>query len=407
MKSRILLAQLVVSPCVSAFGADHHVPRDFGTIQEAIDAANLGDWVIVHPGHYPETIDLNGKAIVVTSTDPLDHAIVSSTVIDANGTGSVVTFASEEGPNTILQGFRLTGGTGTAYDGDEGPGFGGGGIYCSGPVSPMIRSCIVSNNHVDGGWARGGGIYCHEGASPTVHGCLIRSNSVSGNPAAGGATTSWEGSPTFENVVMEDNWLIDTNLADLTYGGAMSSTYSEVTVRNSILRNNTAHVYRAGGVDCSFSSYLFENCILEGNSGHGIVLDNESTALLRNCVITNSMSTGLTSVTGSFATLLNTIVWNNGDVAIDVEYSSHVEATYSNIAGGWPGSGNFEADPVFTSLRRFDYLLDPDSPCVDSGDPSIDDALSDWHPRWPAYYPNGRRSDVGAYGGPGNWDWLD
>ncbi len=271
----------------------------------------------------------------------------------------------------------------------------------------MIRSCIISDNHVDGGWGRGGGIYCHEGASPTIHGCKIRANSVSGNPAAGGATTSWESSPTFENTVMEDNFLVDTSLADLTYGGAMSSTYSKVTVSNCILRNNTAHVYRAGGVDCSFSDYLFENCIVDENSGHGIVLDNESSATLNNCVITNSSMTGLTSVTSSSATLLNTIVWNNGSVAIDVEYPADVNATYSNIAGGWPGSGNLDVDPVFTTVGRFDYLLDPNSPCVDAGDPLIEDALSDWHPRWPGYYLNSPRSDVGAYGGPGNWSWLD
>ena len=37
---------------------------------------------------------------------------------------------------------------------------------------------------------------------------------------------------------------------------------------------------------------------------------------------------------------------------------------------------------------------------------SGEDGLYDSHPRWPEWYPNGARSDMGAYGGPGNADWL-
>jgi len=58
-------------------------------------------------------------------------------------------------------------------------------------------------------------------------------------------------------------------------------------------------------------------------------------------------------------------------------------------------------------VRGFDYLLRPGSPCIDTGDPSVEDSLYDWHPRWPDWYPNGARSDMGAYGGPGNSGWLE
>ena len=55
----------------------------------------------------------------------------------------------------------------------------------------------------------------------------------------------------------------------------------------------------------------------------------------------------------------------------------------------------------------FDWLLGPESPCIDTGDPTIEDAISDWHPRWPPWYPNGPRSDMGAYGGVGNDGWIE
>ncbi len=69
-----------------------HVPGDFPTIQEAIDAAMDGDEVDVHPGTYNETINLLGKAITLRSSDGPDV-----TTIDAQGSGNVVTSTSFDG----------------------------------------------------------------------------------------------------------------------------------------------------------------------------------------------------------------------------------------------------------------------------------------------------------------------
>ncbi|MAE72322.1 MAG: hypothetical protein CME06_17870 [Gemmatimonadetes bacterium] len=79
---------------------------------------------------------------------------------------------------------------------------------------------------------------------------------------------------------------------------------------------------------------------------------------------------------------------------------------YSDVQGGWPGEGNIDADPRFTNIRGYDVLLRPDSPCIDAGTLAVEDEISDWHPRWPPWYPNGSRSDMGAYGGSDNGGWL-
>lgn len=74
------------------------VPKDYPTIQQAIDAAVDGDEIIVAPGTYREAINLLGKAIHLHSSDGPDV-----TTIDAAGLGtSVVTCAAGEGPDTIL-----------------------------------------------------------------------------------------------------------------------------------------------------------------------------------------------------------------------------------------------------------------------------------------------------------------
>ena len=112
LKAGFLVMWAVLAFSVQAFGTERIVPDDYPTIQSAIVAAGTGDRVVVKPGTYPEHINFRGKAITVTSTDPSDWAVVESTIIDAGGTGSVVTFNSEEGTDSVLQGFVITGGYG-------------------------------------------------------------------------------------------------------------------------------------------------------------------------------------------------------------------------------------------------------------------------------------------------------
>ncbi len=107
-KELVVVAVSLAVAFVTTAAADIlHVPGDFPTIQEAIDAAVDGDEVEVHPGTYKETINFLGKAIRVYSTDGPDV-----TIIDAQGAGSVVTCDSGERADTVLDGFTLTGGAG-------------------------------------------------------------------------------------------------------------------------------------------------------------------------------------------------------------------------------------------------------------------------------------------------------
>jgi len=109
------------------------------------------------------------------------------------------------------------------------------------------------------------------------------------------------------------------------------------------------------------------------NDGGGIcAFEGSEPYLTHNTVIGNSAMRGggVCCLDTSYATIANTIVWNNAaptDPAIYAENNDTV-VHHSDVEGGWPGTGNFDADPLVVDPSCGDYHLTWDSPCIDAGD---------------------------------------
>lgn len=94
MRTKLFLSIIISVFCKSLSGTILYVPSDYTTIQSGIDAITIGDTLLVEPGIYYENINFTGKSIVLGSRYLLtnDTSYISSTIIDGNQNGSVVSF---------------------------------------------------------------------------------------------------------------------------------------------------------------------------------------------------------------------------------------------------------------------------------------------------------------------------
>jgi parallel beta-helix repeat protein len=203
MRLRLLFVVLVLA-ILLGFGNSiyantktFYVPKDFATIQEAINAASDGDVIAVSGGTYKDNIYFKGKSLTLTSTNP-DNP--SATIIEGTEAGSVITIDS----NSVIKGFTITSKNVDCR-----------GIYVK-DASPTIENCTIIDNQTTGS---GGGIYSTNNSSPKIVNCIIIENTDS----RGTSKPSQVYGGTSE---IRTSWVGD-ELADGSAGGGASAISEE------------------------------------------------------------------------------------------------------------------------------------------------------------------------------------
>jgi photosystem II stability/assembly factor-like uncharacterized protein len=133
-----------------------HVPGDYPTIQQGINAASNGDTVLVSDGTYYEQISFLGKKPLMVASEFLitgDMNHIANTIIDGSqiinpDSGSIVYFVSGEDTTSILCGFTLRNGnigTSAAYP-TGGYLQSGGAVYIFGSGAKIMYNHITQNS---------------------------------------------------------------------------------------------------------------------------------------------------------------------------------------------------------------------------------------------------------------------
>ncbi|MFH1146321.1 MAG: right-handed parallel beta-helix repeat-containing protein, partial [Pseudomonadota bacterium] len=224
-----------------AEATDYYVTIDSG-IQGCIDSDAVidGDTIILPSGTYYERIDFKGKAITVRSENPDDPSVVAATVLSGTG-GSIVTFGSGEGRDSVLIGITIHGGSAGK----------GGAVFCSGS-SPTVKNCMIIDNEAT---TAGGAVYCETGSSAVIWNCDILANSAGTDAVTGtgGGIACCQSTPVIVNCVIAGN---DADAG----GGLWSDAGSSPRMVNCTVSGNAA-----GGISCDGPDSLVQNCIIWGN----------------------------------------------------------------------------------------------------------------------------------------------
>ncbi len=342
-----------------------NVPVDFNTIQEAINASQNSDTVLVADGTYFENINFNGKNILVASYFIIDNDLshILNTVIDGSNpsqpdSASCVRIVSGEDTTAVLAGFTLTGGTGTKWIDEHGAGVyrEGGGVLIT-LSSPTIMNNIIINNEA-----------------------IDRTGVVS---AGGGGIRAGDSDARIYNNIIANN--------QGHYGGGVVWNYATGVMRNNIIVNNSGgEDFGGGGVwTLALGATVIENNIIAYNSVTGSG-GNKGKG--------GGMLVWSTSVIAK-----NNIIWGNtqtSGIQVYLTGGGSADKTYSDVEDGYTGEGNISEDPMFTGDI---FLLSSNSPCVDAGDPDplFNDPEDPGSPGMAQFPSNGTvRNDMGAYGGP-------
>jgi hypothetical protein len=274
--------------------------------------------VRIYGGFSGEETNLNERNLQASSNKTILSGDISS---DDNDAYHVVIAAGELGEAT-LDGVTISGGRATE-----------GGSFID------VNGVSISRNE-------GAGVCIMRAPDFVLQNVRVTNNIAS---YRGGGLAVWRSSPTLTNVV------VDGNKAQYS-GGIDNSRDSHIRMYHSVISRNEG-TDLGGGIGNDYSSVLtFQNVTISHNTsadGGGVFMEeNEAAAPF---------------------TFVNTIIWGNDSYGeLD---PANLSYTYS-LVQGLPASGtNLNEDPLFVDPDNGDFRLQPCSPAINAGDPTITGGL--------------------------------
>ncbi|TVQ51247.1 MAG: hypothetical protein EA377_12995 [Phycisphaerales bacterium] len=252
----------------------YHVPADYADIQDAIDAIDaksaFGAEIVVAPGTYNQPINTGGKAVHLKSEAGPENTIIDVSELNTNA----VQIVNGEGPDTIIEGFTITGGN---------PSGSGGGLAVL-SSSPTVIDCVFENNSSG---LNGGGIRVSAAIGDAnvefLGNTVIKNNTAVG---FGGGLSVDQGA----NVEIVGELHVEDNTAEFAGGGIALVDSDVIFPGDTFITNNSAEVgggiaISGGVIDFPGDTFVEDN---EADFGGGISLIGGDVTFPGDTFITNN-----------------------------------------------------------------------------------------------------------------------
>ncbi len=226
-----ILIILGVASFHQCYAETFHVPSEYTGIQEAMDAAQDGDTILVAPGTYHSSVNFLGKAVhLLSSGGPAVTKIIRN--------GSIVSFYNGEEPDSILNGFTLT---------DHNMSDPIGAVVCDDASPTIINNvfidCLSGEN--------GAGIGTYGGSPSIINNAFINNDAFMTEACMGGSGIFVEvGAPFVFGNYFSENYN--------SYGSGIMCCADNSVIRNNIFFDNE---YQSIHGDYSYAEISFNTFV--------------------------------------------------------------------------------------------------------------------------------------------------
>jgi len=271
------------------------VPSQYPSIQNAINAAQDGDTVLVSPDEYEGPINFEGKNIVVSST-----AGAGSTLIRTSRNYHCVSIAGGQDSTAVLEGFTVSNQVSDNEVSRDTIGCGGG-LYIVN-ASPTIRNNIITDCVAE---SQGGGLFL-ENSSTLMSGCIISNNTAM---FSGGVSALSCGK--LDHPLRIIDCTITGNQSTDMAGGLSCNSSSSIVIINNYISDNYTYL-SGGGILLNYTNALLFGNTISGNDafdGGGISIRHSEPTIIGNIIVRNTADygAGIYQLSGLFEHLKNNL----------------------------------------------------------------------------------------------------
>lgn len=224
---------------------------------------------------------------------------------------------------------------------------------------------VCNDNHADG---NGGACAVRRLAELYAQGMICRRN-ISRN--RGGAVDALLGTVQVIPALPPDGSFLPANEWSgnaANAGGALAAEDSTVFLDSIAVFTNRGNVGGAVYL-CGQAAAMLINTVIvsnySSNARDGLYVDEDA-----QCTLVHATCAGSTNCVfvGGEAQVVatNSIFWSWGPPVV-LFGNATADICYCDVRGGWPGQGNFNADPLFVAPTQMNYQVLISSPCVNTG----------------------------------------